>query len=132
MATSTTETWHRHTPSIEVPACLYLDRLTDDRDGLVLLLSEQQNGPQLQVLFDGYLSYRNTDEGDLLVTLVKLKDLTPWPLFRVDNSAYLDWFHSESYGIHQGEPIQHFVIATPGDVVEVLTLGEPELTWLAG
>ena len=126
------EKWLIWKPMEEIPTTLYLEELKDNYNGLTIGLKEDQNSPLLVIHFDGYLSYRVTDEGNLLKTLNEIEngeDLGKSTLFTVENSLYLQWFHEQSFDIHKDDETIHYLIATPNDVVEVLYVSSPTLMW---
>lgn len=129
--------WKKWTPELEnVPEKLYLKELKDNYDGLTLLFKlEKEDSKYLKVFFDAALSYRNTDEGDLLKSMYCLSHdesiESPRLFFTVENSQYLKWFHDESYNIRADEHITHYVFVTPDDVVDVLALDAPSFNWVA-
>lgn len=118
------------TPIDGLVAPLYLEALHDDYEGFRLLLkggSEQDK--VLRITFDRALSYRNTDEGDLLKTINK-QNSGGWSLYIVSNSDYLKWFSEESQSIHEDEDIIHYAIYTPNDCLDVLSSYPPKVEWL--
>ena len=124
------EKWIKWKPIGNLPSLLYLEELCDNHQGITLKLQgEEKSSPLLVVDFDGALSYRNTDEGDLLKTLGEVEGYDTWSLFTVENSKYVEWFHEQSLDIHRDKKIVHFVFATANDVVEVLDLEPPTVRW---
>ena len=124
------EKWVKWEPIDDLPVLLYLEELRDNYQGITLKLQgEEKTSPLLVVNFDGALSYRTTDEGDLLKTLGEVEGYGAWSLFKVENSKYVEWFHEQSLGIRRDQEIVHFVFATANDVVEVLDLEPPTLRW---
>lgn len=126
------EKWIRWKPIEKISEKLYLEELKCNKDGLTLNLKENKNSPILIIHFDGYFSYRVTDEGDLLKTLYEIEeseDLGKWTLFVVENSLYIQWFHKQSFDTHRDDEIVHYLIATPNDVIEVLDSDIPTVKW---
>lgn len=129
------EEWVKWVPLEGLPFKMYLESLIDDKDGISLLLTSKDGSNKVQIFFEGsVLSYRNTDEGRRLKTLNFLdekygKDFyTTWSMFKISNSAYLDWFEQETYKIYGDYNIVHYVFLTCDDVVEVLSTYEPQIT----
>ena len=125
------ERWLRWRPIADLPRELYLEELIDNRDGLTLRLSEGNNSRILQIRFDGYYAYRNMNEGDCLVgdryvESEKDTNLVKVPLYTVQNSHYMEWFHCKSCGVRKNDRIIHYVVTTPEDMVEILDLDSPE------
>jgi hypothetical protein len=109
---------------------LYLEAVHDDHEGFRLLLKGSSDQDKvLRITFDPALSYRNTDEGDLLKT-INGQDFGGWSLYIVSNSGYLKWFSEESHGIHEDEDIIHYAIYTPNDCLDVLSAYPPKVEWL--
>jgi hypothetical protein len=74
----------------------------------LLLKGQGDKQRMLRIAFDPPLSYRNTDEGDLLKTTNA--DLGGWSLYTVTDYNYLMWFHDESCGAHDPESVLHYAI----------------------
>lgn len=128
------ELWERWEPVSGIPQKLYNDSLTDNEDGLIMEFSDSNLEKKVIVQFEeGVLSYRNTDEGSLVKTWSELDRqhreslYGDWTLFKVKNSGYLKWFLEESMGIYKHEKVEHYVFATPDDVIEVLSAYPPKV-----
>lgn len=128
------EQWKRWEPVNGIPTRIYNDSLVDSKEGLIITFSNETNTKNLIATFDGIvLSYRNTDEGSLLKMLNYLHQqygtefYSQWPLFKVENSAYLNWFLTESSGIYESRKVEHYVFLTPNDIIEVLSTYDPEI-----
>lgn len=113
-----------------VPEKLYLEAMHDDYEGFRLLLKGYEDQRMLRITFDPALSYRNTDEGDLLKT-INQQDLSGWSLYTVSDSDYLAWFTEESHGIHESDDVVHYAIYTPNDCLDVLSAFPPRVEWLS-
>ncbi len=119
----------RWTPINELQDDFYLEGLYDDYEGFrILLRGEEKQNKILKITFDPALSYRNTDEGDLLRTIGK--GLGDWSLFIVEGSEYLDWFNKESHDIYQSKNITHYAIYTQNDCIDILSAYHPKVEWL--
>ncbi|RXS91006.1 hypothetical protein [Geobacillus sp. PK12] len=128
------EQWERWEPITGIPPAIYNDMLLDSKEGIVLKFSDESHKREVIIIFEeGVLSYRNTDEGSLLKMLTYLDQYygtnfyRNWPLFKVKNSTYLKWFHEESCGIYESRNVEHYVILTPNDVIEVLSTHPPNI-----
>jgi len=84
-----------------------------------LLKGEGDQQKMLRVAFDTVLSYRNTDEGDLLRTIGN--GLGENTLFTVEDSQYINWFHKENHGIRKSDNITHYAIYTMHDCLDILS-----------
>ncbi len=109
---------------------LYLEAVHDDYEGFRLLLKgDGEENKVLRNTFDPALSYRNTDEGELLKTINE-QNFGGWSLYVANDSDYLKWFSEESHGTHEGEDIIHYAIYTPNDCLDVLSAYPPKVEWL--
>jgi len=124
------EKYKKWLPLENIPDRLYIDGLYDDREGFRLLLSDYETGRMLRITFDPVLSYRNTDEGDLLVTLESREGFIRWPLFIIENSKFIQWFNEESLNIHKDKNPMHYSIYTPNDIIDVISAFPPIVEWL--
>lgn len=128
------EQWERWVPIDNIPETIYNQLLLDNEDGLTLEFSDEEQKTSIKVLFEGFLCYRNRDEGSCLKTIEFLHKNYPleyhakYCLFKVFNSAYLHWFLDECEGLYEPFDIQHYVFFTPNDVIEVLSLDVPKVT----
>jgi len=105
----------------------YLEELRDDSKVLKIILKNDETGDFLHISFDGALTYRTIDEGYLLKSLCNLKG----GFFKVLESDYLKWFHSETLGIMKDdENIVHYGIYTPNECVDVISQTQPQVEWL--
>ena len=119
-------------PIENIPKTLYLEGLHDDYEGFRLLLRNDKTGGMLRLTFDSHLSYRNTDEGDLLKTGQVAQGFTKWPLHTVEESRFLKWFHDESLNIHVDDNPIHIAVITPNDFVDIIAISLPKVEWLTG
>ena len=124
------EKYMKWEPIEDIPDKLYLDGLYHDWEGFRLLLSDYETGRMLRITFDPALSYRNTDEGDLLKTEEVAEGIFAWPLYIVENSRFLEWFHKESYEIRKKDNPLHYAIITPNDIIDVISAFLPTVEWL--
>ncbi|MEL6442581.1 MAG: hypothetical protein AAFQ80_25490 [Cyanobacteria bacterium J06621_8] len=126
------EKWRIWQPIEDISSTLYLERLVNNSNGLTITLREDKKKQLLVINFDGYFSYRVTDEGNLLKTLHNIENrecLGKLALFIVENSLYLEWFHQQNYDTYRKQQIIHYLIATPDDVIEVLDCDAPTVKW---
>ncbi|MDI6457934.1 hypothetical protein QL193_21280 [Cronobacter muytjensii] len=78
-----------------------------------------------KIIFDWVHSFRLTNESDLLKMQEEQNGQLLVGLYTVDSSGYMKWFAEQSAGIHDGEEITHYLIATSDDVIEILSSVEP-------
>nr|WP_282551282.1 hypothetical protein [Providencia stuartii] len=93
-------------------------------DRAVLSLSLIKPDEELSLIFEWIYSFRVTDEGDLLKMLDHFNGQMTTGVYKVKNSSYLEWFHEQSENIHD-DIIEHYLIVTLDEVVEVLAAVEP-------
>lgn len=114
-------------------------------DGLTVnLQGRNDDSPILTIHFDVdcFFGLRIIDEGDLLkdgydideavIEMKKEKDSWhKWSLFTIENSRYLEWFHEQSVGVRRDIEMTHYLIKTPDDVIDVLSVKKvhPTVTW---
>ncbi|WP_420899906.1 hypothetical protein [Escherichia coli] len=82
----------------------------------------------IKISFDWIYSFRVTDEGDLLGMTGK-HGINQTGIYRVVNSSYLAWFTMQSCEIHKNKMIEHYVIATSNDVIDLLSTVSPQIVY---
>ena len=102
-----------------------LDQLLD-RDGVLVLTLEHENGKRVFIKFDSYLVYRKRDEGDALRTLDGMRRSigTTHCFYKVEESDFIAWFNREIYA-DKPRQMEHYIIATLNDVIDVISLQGP-------
>lgn len=126
------EKWLKWEPVAEIPQTLFLDTFKYDCNNLVITLYNPKKESQILTIdFDGFLAFRSMDESRYLWPAreveqaiidmqLELDSLQKWSLFIIDNSLYIDWFLEQTGGVHDNDPIIHYLIITPCDVIEIL------------
>jgi hypothetical protein len=104
-----------------------LERLLDE--GGVLTLAMSSESVRANLVFDDYLAYRKMDEGDAGSTLARIYATSEAGkvLYEVKDSDYVAWYQSESSAVRDINTLQHFLIATVDDVVDVISLSPPKV-----
>ena len=104
-----------------------IEALVDDYDGLkIILKGENIDDIEKTIIFEDYYGYRNFDESFRLKTLNSFDVLCkPRVLFKVAHSDFLNWFKEESLSMYESEKLNHFIIATPNDIIDVISKEEP-------
>nr|WP_274921956.1 hypothetical protein [Providencia sp. G1(2023)] len=95
-------------------------------DQAILSLSLSKPTEKIILSFEWIYSLRVTDEGDLLKMLDYFNGKMTTGVYKVENSSYLEWFHEQSENIHD-EVIEHYLIVTIDEVIEVLASVEPSI-----
>jgi len=72
-------------------------------------------------------SFRVTDEGDLLKMQDDLEGKMITGVYIVEGSNYLSWFNEQSANIHDGDLINHYLIVTGDDVIDILSSVSPTI-----
>lgn len=94
---------------------------------LTLSSSEENIDNNVRVVFEWIHSFRVTDEGDLLKMQDELKGKMIAGIYTVERSNYLSWFNEQSANIHDSDLINHYLIVTGDDVVDVLSSVRPTI-----
>jgi hypothetical protein len=126
------ERWDKWQPKIEFPNKIWFESLFQDRSGLKIQFESEDNRKVIVIFEHSVLSYRVTDEGDLLQTISFWSseygnDFFSWPLYKSSNSSFINWFNEESCGKFEEEHIEHYVFITPNEIIEVLSAIPPQL-----
>ncbi|MEY0536174.1 hypothetical protein AB7303_19040 [Providencia rettgeri] len=103
---------------------IQLDGFKYDLESLSLTLSKPDE--LFTLSFEWVYSFRVTGEGDLLKMQEHFDGQMTTGLYKVENSSYLKWFHEQSANIHD-DVIEHYLIVTIDDVIEVITSAEPSV-----
>jgi hypothetical protein len=115
-------------PEISPPRVYELAQLNHQWGDLTLHL-EGKEKRVISLFFHGHLAYRRLYEGDASLALNDLyRTATPGRSFyKVEDSDFVKWFLAQSHGIHEDKLIQHFVICTVDDIIDVLSETSPEI-----
>ena len=126
------EIYHRWAPIRGLSNTLFCRALVDDLDGLsIYLCSKSDKENLLRVFCGGVLVYRSMDEVHRARTYADhINGSVSYPLRRVENSSFIDWFQEESKDILGLDPIFHYLITTPDDWIDVLERNEPHVSWV--
>ncbi len=120
--------WH---PIEKIPEKLYAEGIIDDYEGFrILLKGTEKTDKMLRIQFNVALAYRNSDEGDRLKSLSEWASYEKHSLFQVDESNFIDWFLEQNYSKYKKEELVHYLIMTPNDVIDVISLEKPNVEWL--
>ncbi|MEM6162715.1 hypothetical protein AAH446_19570 [Erwinia sp. P6884] len=94
---------------------------------LTLSSSDEDINNKFRVVFEWIHSFRVTDEGDLLKMQDELEGKMVTGVYVVESSNYLSWFNEQSANIHDGDFINHYLIVTGDDVIDVLSSVSPAI-----
>lgn len=111
------------TPIQGIAAYLSIESLADDKDGLSVLLREQESNRFFKMLFKDRLMYQCRDESDLDGEAARSEGLGRGCLYIVENSELLARFQKDSVRSYDG--IMHFAFITDADCIDVLALAQP-------
>lgn len=129
------EIWERWNPielSEKMDKACYAQVLDMNEFEINLIFDNTDNILNIKFL-NTILAYQNIDEGKRLRMLEYLSEnydsqfYAEWTLFKIKNSSYLKWFHNESAGVHKNEDVCHYVLLTSNDVVDILSIYEPNV-----
>jgi len=91
------------------------------------LSSSDKDLNKVRIVFEWMHSFRVTDEGDLLKMQDDLEGKMITGVYIVEGSNYLSWFNEQSANIHDGDLINHYLIVTGDDVIDVLSSVSPTI-----
>ena len=105
-----------------------LESLLDCLDTLRIDLNDEENR-KVSILSENCLAYRRMDEGDALVSINSLISSggTAKVFYRVEESDFLEWFHSQSFEIHRDQALKHFSICTTNHIIDLIAFDEPKI-----
>ncbi len=94
---------------------------------LEIQLSPSEDGgtDDVKISFDWIYSFRLTDEGDLLKLQNDLCGKLTVGIYTLNDSDYLRWFNEQSFEIHNDEKLNHYLIVTSTEIVEVISIVVP-------
>lgn len=125
------EKWIRWEPIPNLAKKYYVESITDNTDGLKIVLYNDLDEKVLVLFPDTLRSYRNTCESFLVETIEDLEEnygsdfYGQWTFFRVTNSQYLKSLNEESYGISERYDFKHFCLLTMEAMIDIATGSEP-------
>ena len=93
---------------------------------------------RIEILFCGLVpSYTYSVEGIRMATWAPIQEknndkkfFTKWFVFKIENSKYKKWAIQESCGFYTEKELSHFRIVTGYEVIDILSLGEPQFIFL--
>lgn len=127
------EKWERWDNRELVPDDYELQCLTQDWDGLLLVFLGLETEVTI-VYREQLLSFRSCDEGDRWNTVANVladhggQFFRQGLVYKVSASDYARWFSGETFGTTKQEEILHLAFVTANDIIDVLSLKEPEVT----
>jgi hypothetical protein len=107
--------------------------LVDDKDGLRILLETfppSSSRRTLEIHFEFPRAYRVMDEGYRLDQFGNFEPDQRSPIYRVENSPFLDEFHRLSLDTLQTFDLVHYFVVSVNNCVDVLTEVEPTIKCL--
>lgn len=104
----------------------YMGEFIHDDESIIhiKLRSSNDSSPMYTIQLKEALAYRYICDEE---SAMPRKTVDTWPLYAVEKSSYLEWFHSVSYGIRKHNKIKHFSIITSNGVMDILSLDAPEV-----
>ena len=127
------EAWERWSSNNLTTDEYELKYLIQDKNGLRLVFLGLETEVTI-VYNEQVLSFRSCDEGDRWKTVSNvLADhdkyfFRNWLAFKVTESSYARWFASETFDSTRVDEILHLAFVTANDIIDVLSLGAPNIT----
>ncbi len=139
-----TESWERWEPVEGLAKNYYAEKVVEDYDGLSIILIDNDNNAH-KILFQveqAALAYRISYEGFRVKLFRELREKygsefhASWTFFKVNDSEYVKWIDQESDTIASHwsstiNPLQHICLMTMEAVIDVISYGEPKITFLS-
>lgn len=106
--------------------------LIDDYDGLSITLSDEANN-HYKITWSGKVEsyFCNSEEArlDFISTTYKsLKEqFGDWSFYKVRQSEYVNWVSKSSCNLISETRLEHYLIVTKNNLVEVVTYTDPEV-----
>ncbi len=129
------EKWIKWEPDKKLPDKVFLKRLIDDKNGVLLELASEDEANIIIVSFaESVVSLRNSDETRRLRTIEFLDKIygrdfyAKWSFFKVNQSSYVKWLSQETYDIYADHNIEHYVFLAANGIVDVLSTYAPNVS----
>jgi hypothetical protein len=117
-------------PIEAIPFLLDLEELRRDQNGLSILLnSEDHMDKFLHIQFSECEALREIDDEFLTKFWHDVDIEEDYPLFIVEDSDWLEWFHLGSENNFRDLPIQHYAIWTTENWIDILSSSKPQVQW---
>jgi hypothetical protein len=117
-------------PIDDIPFPLDLDEIRKNENGLSILLnSEDHTDKFLHIHFSVYESFREIGEEFKTKFWHEVDIEEDYPLFIVENSEWLEWFHLQSENSFRDMSIQHYAIWTTENWIDILSGVKPIVQW---
>lgn len=94
---------------------------------LTLSSSDKYVNNKFRIVFEWIHSFRVTDESNLLKMQNELEGKMVTGVYTVEKSSYLSWFNEQSANIHDADFLNHYLIVTSDDVIDVLSSVSPTI-----
>jgi len=121
----------RWSPKDNSPKASYVEGLYDDREGFRVLLKENLPiGRWYRIFFPAPLAYKKTGD-DCFGEDIRFVTANEWVFYKLEASAWLDWYDQCTSGTYASYKITHYVIASLDETIEVITAVDPVFSWLS-
>lgn len=122
------EKYERWDPIEELPDNPFFYEMYFQSGKLVVLLKESDLVDRcLKIEFGNPLGYRIVNESGRLKTL---DSQVIYTFCKTDVSKFLKWFDEESYGIFDDVAKYHYMVCNSDNVIDVITIQEPYVSWI--
>ena len=133
-----TERWTQWKPISNLTSKYCREFIVDSVDEFQVILSEYYNVERkIRVKFKHLVeSYRSINESYIIKLIEDLdkkygtKFYSEWAFFEVKNSDYLKGLSEKSYTISDTRNFRHFVILTFDEILDIISLNEPEIEFI--
>jgi len=117
-------------PIDTIPFPLDLEELRRDQNGLSILLNSENHVDKfLHFQFSECEALREIDDEFLTKFWHDVDIEEDYPLFIVENSEWLEWFHLQSENNFKDLSIKHYAIWTTEDWIDILSSAKPIVEW---
>lgn len=104
------------------------ESIHDDYEGFrIIIRSFSPTDIVFKISVDAPVLYRNIDEGDRLKSLNEQEMLSRYSFLKVENSSLIKWLINETLEIKKEEDLNHYVIASKNDVIDIICYEEPKI-----
>lgn len=117
------------TPADNFPRKVFVESVTDNRDGLHVVLGTHRHAKKMHLTFESYIAYRNMNETNRLRTWSQVDMRNHSSFMTINNSTWIDWLVNESEGLLELINLVHYAIYTDDDCIDVVAPSSPVAGW---
>ncbi|WP_270090338.1 hypothetical protein [Sphingobacterium sp. SYP-B4668] len=121
---------YKWNPIGNIPNQLYLNLVRNENNNLIILLNMADSESTLSIVFDKVIFYKSVIETCSLGRLDNYPILsTEWPLFKDEQSEYIEDLIAQSYQIYTREDLNHYIITHGDGIIDVVCFSQPLVRW---